>query len=213
MPQFLRRLVPAMVLAAVATPAMAVPSASSVYLDTASLTGTGCPSGSVGSSVSADRTAATFIFDTFVTAIGGPASLACQASLGLHIPAGDQAFSATVELRGYVQLSDGTTSAVTIGRTFDATPDGSGGAAFTGPVAKDYLYAQTSDFSTSLGLETTVTYRLDITDALGGAGSAQMTVDSLDFRLAPLPEPGTLVLSLSAFAGIAALRRRHAGRG
>ncbi|MEU8001851.1 DUF4360 domain-containing protein [Catellatospora sp. NPDC049111] len=171
------------------------PDPGTVYISSITYGGTGCPNGSASTSLSADRTAATMIFDVFVASTGTGVPVTerrkyCQVNLNLHIPR-SLAWLATVKIdhRGYVQVPAGMT-----GSRGDAfhSPDLVLGtpaqSSFAGPVAKDYLVSDTylqAPLTSTLCVSETVRpdnvntqVRLD-----GGSGSGQITLDSLDFRV------------------------------
>lgn len=122
-----------------------VPNPKEVYVRSISYGGRGCPQGSVGQSLSEDRTSLTLIFDEFVASVGPgvPVTEArknCQISLDLFVPQGWQFSVADFEYRGYVQLPAGVTAAQQSLYYFPGeVQQGRGATAFVGPVAKDYL--------------------------------------------------------------------------
>ena len=90
----------------------AAPNASQVQMTGVTYGGTGCPSSSVGSAVSADRTTMTLIFDDYVASIGGGAPITesrknCQLNLNLQYPGGFQYSVFSADYRGYAYLDQG----------------------------------------------------------------------------------------------------------
>ena len=172
------------------------PDPNAPYVESVTYGGSGCPQGSVGQSISSDRTHLTLIFDVFVASTGPrvPVTEArknCQINLNLRLPAGAGDVCIAPAFRGYVQAPAGVTATQrTIGSypTDDPTPisvlisDGS----FPGPVNKDYLetggltvpYSGVTSQVKPANLNTSV--RLDPTGQ-----SAQMTTDSFDATIAP----------------------------
>jgi hypothetical protein len=76
--------------------------------------GTGCPSGTVSSILSDDRTIMTLIFDEFVASIGPGIRITearknCQLNLNLRYPGGFQYSIFSADYRGYAYLEKGVT--------------------------------------------------------------------------------------------------------
>jgi len=83
-----------------------------VYLETITYGGTGCPQGSVGQSISTDRSTFTMIFDKYIAVLGPGVPITenrknCQLNLQLHVPQGWQFSIYTSDFRGYVALDKG----------------------------------------------------------------------------------------------------------
>ena len=76
--------------------------------------GSGCPSNSVGSSISEDKTVVTLIFDQYIAAVG-PGVLVtesrknCQLNLKLKYPGGYQYSIMSADYRGFAALDAGVT--------------------------------------------------------------------------------------------------------
>jgi hypothetical protein len=106
------------------------PNPTEVYINSIAYGGTGCPQGSVGSFISADRTTLvsfemclmllltilsfTLIFDDFVASIGPgiaitESRLNCQINLDLEYPTGFQYSILNTDFRGYAGLDKGVT--------------------------------------------------------------------------------------------------------
>ncbi|KAF4629531.1 hypothetical protein G7Y89_g8617 [Cudoniella acicularis] len=120
------------------------PPADQVTISGITTSGTGCPQGSVGQFLSADRETFTLIFDSYQAQIGPgtvptDARKFCQINLNLHYPQGFQYSIMKTIFRGYASLQKGVSG------TQQATYYFSGESAqcstkstFTGPVTKDY---------------------------------------------------------------------------
>jgi Ca2+-binding RTX toxin-like protein len=169
----------------------AAPNPQSVYVDSISYGGSGCPQGTVGQSVGNDRLTFTMIFDTFVASIGPSIPIAestksCQFDISLHAPAGWTWTIAAFQARGYVQLDDGISATHSLefaGRSATHQTD------FAGQVAKDYLAASSTPplllSSAECGGDgvLTVTETLSLIGDAGTDDQGQITLDSLDGKL------------------------------
>lgn len=76
--------------------------------------GSGCPSSSVGSSISDDKTVVTLIFDQYIAAVGPKVMVTdnrknCQLNLKLKYPGGYQYSILSADYRGYAALEAGVT--------------------------------------------------------------------------------------------------------
>jgi len=181
--------------ASVVSAQAAVPPPGTVTISSISYGGSGCPQGSVGNFISADRTTYTLIFDSYVveTGPGKPITGArknCQINVNLHYPAGYQYSLYSQNYRGFVKLDPGV-------RGFQqATFYFSGSAAqaststnFQGPASKDYLITDTIPFSSQVqspcgqegALNINTQIRLD--NSGNPQGSGQMTTDSIDGKV------------------------------
>ncbi len=144
--------------------AAAGPNPNQPYIQNITYGGTGCPNGSVATSLSSERTTATLIFDSFVASSGHGVPVTegrknCQLNLNLHLPSGSGQFCAAVTYRGYVQLPAGMQAeskavyynnlgpgyelpdgqVITIGDEDDYDDDEDNPKTlFTGPVTRDY---------------------------------------------------------------------------
>jgi len=88
------------------------PDPTQVYINAITYGGTGCPQGTVGSYISADRQTFTLIFDEYVASIGPGVAVAqnrknCQLNLDLRYPGGFQYSIFNTVYRGYVGLDAG----------------------------------------------------------------------------------------------------------
>ena len=174
------------------------PDPSSVYISSITYGGTGCPQGTVGSSLSNDRRHATLIFDVFVASSGPGDPVTenrknCQVNINVHAPR-SVAWAANLRLdhRGYVQVPAGVSatqsdtaysSQILLGQPQSTT--------FTGPVARDYLSTDSYVLSSldTLLCKGELVFPANINAQVRLVGppsvSAQITQDSIDIALEP----------------------------
>ncbi|CAG8975724.1 hypothetical protein HYALB_00009131 [Hymenoscyphus albidus] len=106
--------------------------------------GSGCPQGSVGQFLSADRTVFTLIFDSYIAQIGPGIAAAesrkfCQINLNLHYPQGFQYSIMKTLYRGFANLDKGVTGSQEATYYFSGQPTQvSTKSTFTGPLLQDY---------------------------------------------------------------------------
>jgi hypothetical protein len=170
-----------------------------VYVGSVSYGGTGCPQGTVGSSLSNDRSSLTLAFNQLnaATGTGIPITASrknCQLNLNLAVPAGWSYAIATVDYRGYVQLPAGVSAEHKTTAYFQGqTAQVSTGVQFAGPVAKDYVSRDTVAPAAQVWMPCGMTTPLNINEqarVIGPANkSAQLTTNSVDGKV-------TLVLGL-----------------
>lgn len=91
-----------------------VPNPNDIQVSSVSFSGSGCPQGSVSTSISTDRTVVTFGFDKFQTFIGpgydlGDKTKNCQLHLNLKYPGGFQFAVLDSTYHGFAQLDSGVT--------------------------------------------------------------------------------------------------------
>jgi len=157
--------------------------------------GSGCPQGTVGSFISADRTTYTLIFDSYIAQAGPGKSIRdqrknCQINVDLLYPNGYQFSIYSQNYRGFVNLDPGV-----IGEQ-RATFYFSGSAAqastqthFSGPSNKDYLITDSIPFSSQVwapcgqegALNINTQSRVDNSRAPNAQG--QLTTDSIDGKV------------------------------
>jgi hypothetical protein len=147
--------------------------------------GAGCPAGGVGVSISADRTTLTLIFDQYV-AFTGPSIPAAEAAkdcvIVLELMTDDPAV-ATIDTRGYVQLSAGlsATSQSHVPRAKKSTLVTS----FAGPIARDRV---DRNIVTMLPIggpnpKFLIVTSVEIDNTANPTAPGQITLDSLDLKL------------------------------
>ncbi|KAI9205407.1 uncharacterized protein BJ171DRAFT_598514 [Polychytrium aggregatum] len=144
-PQLLRLLGTLVWLLSLTGLAMASSPPTGVAISSITYGGSGCPQGTVGTSIASDSTSFTLIYDQFVASAGPSSTITdsrkfCQISLGIHVPPGWQFSILTVDYRGFVQLPASGTASESGFYYFQ----GRGNQApfsvdFTGPISKNYL--------------------------------------------------------------------------
>jgi len=140
-------------LAASATASATGPNPTQVYINSITYGGTGCPQGSVGSFISADRTTFTLIFDSYVASIGPDVAATetrknCQLNVDLEYPSGFQYSVLSTEYRGYADLDAGVTGVQKATYYFSGqSAQVSAETDFKGPMSEDYDTTDTVPFS------------------------------------------------------------------
>jgi hypothetical protein len=112
-------LAPALVAAAPADPGIGGtlgtgPTPGTVQIQGVVYGGTGCPQGTVASSISVDHTTMTLLFDSYVASLGPGIPVTesrknCQLNIQLLYPGGFQFSIFSADYRGYVELDPGVT--------------------------------------------------------------------------------------------------------
>ncbi|KAF3929353.1 hypothetical protein ABW19_dt0200414 [Dactylella cylindrospora] len=118
---------------------------SQIYVNGITYGGTGCPQGSVGTYISADRKTFTLIFDNYVAAIGTGIPLTdsrknCQLNIDIHYPQGFQYSIFSMDYRGYAWLEEGVTATQTATYYFSGySQQVSTASTLVGPKGENYL--------------------------------------------------------------------------
>jgi hypothetical protein len=157
------------------------------YIQSIIYGGSGCPQGTVGQSLSDDRTTFTLIFDSFVASSGpgvpnSEATKTCVPSLNLLVPTSPTCIRVT--WRGFLQLPDGVKGHL-------QTKQGDGGPPpFVGPTSRDYTVSDTVLVPGQPGGPGGAPVVVPIYSGItltppSTSQAAQMTVDSIDGKLAP----------------------------
>jgi hypothetical protein len=177
------------------------PNPNQPYIQSISYGGTGCPNGSVGSSMASDRLSFTLIFDRFIASTGSgiPVTEArknCQLNLNVRVPQGSGRFCAQYSYRGYVQIPtslDATQKATYYEAGSPLPPTVGNVSTFAGPVSRDYVTTDATtlswDFPDGTGvlpLNINSEVRLSGSPSLSG----QITEDSIDGKIEMGPCPG-----------------------
>jgi hypothetical protein len=156
------------------------------------LVGEGCPSGSVGQSSSPDGSNATLIFDSFV-ATAGPGLLAGDSAkdcvLQIELAADDAAL-VTIDSRGFVQLPTGV-SAVQQSHVPRAKHS-LNATSFFGPVAKDYFVRNVVTvlpIGSAGNPKFLIVLNIELDTTANPTAQAQITLDSIDLKIAVPPTP------------------------
>jgi len=177
-----------------ATTSPVAPNPTQVSIESIAYGGTGCPQGSVGSFISADRTTFTLIFDSFVASIGpGVAVTAnrvnCQLNINLKYPSGFQYSILGTQFRGYSKLDKGVTGVQSATYYFSgSSSQAATSSTFKGPADADYEISDQIPFTStiwspcgaSLPLNINSQVRLSSTST---TASGLMTEDSIDGKV------------------------------
>lgn len=121
-----------------------LPNPSQVSINSIVYGGTGCPQGSLGSFISADRQTFTLVFDDYVASIGPGVAITesrknCQLNIDLEYPSGFQYSIFSQVYRGYVELDAGVTGLQEATYYFSGeTAQTSTSTSWTGPINGDY---------------------------------------------------------------------------
>jgi len=132
------------------------PNPTEVYINSIAYGGTGCPQGTVGSFISADRTTFTLIFDSYVASIGPGIAITnnrlnCQINLDLEYPSGFQYSILNTEFRGYAGLDKGVTGVQQATYYFSgSSAQASTSTTFVGPVDGDYEITDAIPFTSTI---------------------------------------------------------------
>jgi hypothetical protein len=174
------------------------PDPNSVYVDSISYGGSGCPNGSVGQSISPDRKSFTLIFDKYVAYLDGErppvdARKNCQLSIQMKVPVGWSFAVATVTFRGFAQLSAKLRATQKSIYYFQGElAQVSAGTDLMGPLeGKDYVSSDTIPMETNVWSDCKAIRPLNINtqvrvERLAGAAPdarGQMTTDSIDGKV------------------------------
>jgi hypothetical protein len=168
------------------------PDPSQISIQSVTYGGTGCPAGSVGHSLSDDRTQLALVFDKFV-AKSGPgipvteARKNCQLNINVRIPQGFSYSVGTFDYRGYVQLPSGVSAESKSTYYFQGeVTQASSSSRFAGPVAKDYLARDTLGIVAWMpcdGRVVPVNVNAQVRLTGPSTASAQITTDSIDGKV------------------------------
>jgi hypothetical protein len=171
------------------------PNPSEVYISSISYGGSGCPQGTVGQSLSSDRTSMTLIFDEFIASVGPGVAITesrknCQLNINLRIPQGWSYTIGTMDYRGFANLARGhvgTQKSIYYfqGEIAQVSKD----TVFRGPMSKDYLIRDTIPMNSVVWSECNKVVPLNINtqvriDNSGNrATPGQLTTDSIDGKV------------------------------
>ncbi|KAG9228494.1 secreted protein [Amylocarpus encephaloides] len=171
-----------------------VPNPSQVTINSISYGGTGCPQGSVGSFISADRLTFTLIFDSFVASIGPgvpvtASRINCQLNINLQYPSGFQYSVLGTDFRGYAGLDAGITGVQSANYYFSGSQaQAATSTTFKGPMSGDYLISDKIPFTSTIwspcgaALPLNVNSQVRLTSSKSAA-SGLMTQDSIDGKV------------------------------
>lgn len=173
------------------------PDPTKIYVESITYEGTGCPAGSVTTSLNPERTEFTLTYDQFVASKGPgvPASESvkkCQLTLNLKVPQGWQYSVATIDYRGVMQLPKKMKAEQRATYYFEGDGDfAAADSLFKGPVVKDYLIRDTLPYSTVVWSSCDKVRPLTITTELevsGGTTAGEITADTTEGRNASVLE-------------------------
>lgn len=175
------------------------PDPDSVYVQSITYEGSGCPQGSVGMSLANDRQSFTLIFDQFVASMGPGVSREearkrCELDVELKAPDGWSWAVVETTARGYVQLpADVRAESELQYSSHEGRHVNNGRLSedeeFRGPVSKDYLLTNTSPRTAINWSRCGGTNHLYITAEVslkarhGTTPQAQITMDSIDGKV------------------------------
>jgi len=169
------------------------PDPTKVTINSISYGGTGCPQGTVGSFISADRSTFTIIFDTFVASLGTGIAVTetrknCQLNVNLEYPSGFQYSVLGTTFRGYADLTDGVTGVQSATYYFSGSSiQASSSTTFKGPTSGDYEVSDSIPFTSTIWSPCGAALPLNINSQvrLTGptTGSGLLTEDSVDGKV------------------------------
>jgi len=170
------------------------PDPSKVTINSISYGGTGCPQGSVGSFISADRLTFTLIFDSFVASIGPGVPITssrinCQLNIDLEYPSGFQYSVLGTDFRGYAGLDSGVTGIQSAMYYFSGSvAQASTSTTFKGPLDTDYLVSDTVPFNSTIWSPCGVALPLNVNSQIrltstNSKASGLLTQDSIDGKV------------------------------
>ena len=174
------------------------PNPNSPYIESMLMSGSGCPLGTVGQSLSDDRTTFTLIFDTFIATLGPGVPITdnrknCLLAIKVHTPPGTTWAASVVDQRGYVQLAAGVRGAAMIDFA-DVNKVVTTQTSFVGPAARDYLFHE--DITSKLNSRKCSGSSILLVNtqialfSSNPSGHALMTADSLDGKQIRVGPPG-----------------------
>ncbi|MBY0383746.1 DUF4360 domain-containing protein [bacterium] len=130
------------------TIATAMASADDIALGEPAYGGTGCPQGTVGTTLSPDNKVLSVIFDAFMAQAGKGAGVSidrktCSLAVPIHVPQGLSVSVLKVDYRGYTFVPTGAMARFSVEyflKSFNSESTGpKGSRTFLGPVDKDYI--------------------------------------------------------------------------
>jgi hypothetical protein len=106
--------------------------------------GTGCPSGSVSTTLSPDTKSLSLLFDAYTVEAGGDTGKSfdrksCNIAIPVHVPQGLSVSVLQIDYRGYNNVPDGAKTDFNVEYFFAGTRGPSFKKSFKGPIDDDYL--------------------------------------------------------------------------
>lgn len=154
--------------------------------------GTGCPSGSVSTTLSPDATSLSLTFDEYSVSTGGETGRtfdrkSCNVAIPVHVPQGYSVAVLAVDYRGFNHLPRGSSSQFNVEYFFAGSRGPAFRRSFYGALDDDYMIHNElgvqsmvwSRCGDDVNLRTNSSSRLS-----GGRGEAMSTVDSQDVNAA-----------------------------
>jgi hypothetical protein len=173
-----------------------LPDPAKVFVAGITYGGTGCPSGTVSTALSSDRTTFTMIFDKFVASSGPGVPVTeqrknCQVNVDLRYPNGWSYSIVSVDYRGYAQLPAGVSATQKANYYFAGqTQQVSSESVFNGPYDNDYLSSDKIPISAYIWSPCGAISRGNVNAQVRLSGNAaalsrgaQVTVDSIDGKV------------------------------
>jgi len=156
--------------------------------------GTGCPQGSIGSFISADRQTFTLIFDSYVASIGPGVAITesrknCQLNLNLQYPSGFQYSIFSTEYRGYVGLDAGVNGLQSATFYFSgASGQTTTSTTFKGPIDGNYEAVDNVELTSTIWSPCGSPAALNINSQVrlstsSSTATGQITDDSIDGKI------------------------------
>ncbi|KAH6664924.1 hypothetical protein B0J14DRAFT_630365 [Halenospora varia] len=174
--------------------AVVSPDPSQVSIKGITYGGSGCPQGSLGSFISADRQTFTLIFDQYVASIGPGVAIAqnrknCQLNLDLRYPGGFQYSIFSTVYRGYVSLDAGVNGLQSSTFYFSGEPgQTTTSTTFKGPIDGNYEAVDNVDLTSTVWSPCGASAALNINSqvrltANSSTVSGLITDDSIDGKI------------------------------
>ncbi len=174
--------------------AMTLPaSADDISLGTPGYGGTGCPAGSVSTTLSPDQKALSLLFDQYSVAAGGTTGKSfdrksCNVAIPVHVPQGRSVSILTVDYRGYNNLPSRASSQFNVEYFFAGGRGPAFRKSFNGPLDSDYLITNelVADALVWSGCGVDVNLRTNSSMKVNTVNNAEAsaTVDSEDVKAA-----------------------------
>ena len=162
------------------------------YLGRPGYGGTGCPAGSVSTTLSPDNKSLSLIFDEYTVSTGGQTGRtfdrkSCNVAIPVHVPQGYSVAVLAVDYRGFNRLPRGSSSQFNVEYFFAGSRGPAFRRSFSGALEDDYMIHNElgirsmvwSRCGADVNLRTNSSIRLS-----GGRGEAMSTVDSQDVNAA-----------------------------
>ena len=174
--------------------AMTLPaSADDISLGTPGYGGSGCPAGSVSTTLSPDQKALSLLFDQYAVSAGGTTGRSydrksCNVAIPVHVPQGRSVSILTVDYRGYNHLPSRASSQFNVEYFFAGGRGPAFRKTFGGPLDSDYMITNelVADALVWSGCGVDVNLRTNSSMKVSTVNNAEAssTVDSEDVKAA-----------------------------